>query len=151
MTLFAYMAAIKMFNSDHIDHSFFSKNSTLVPSVTQNDSNLGNYFLLTCILAYILFASLGILIIPWTCIAELFPIKYKANFGGLTVAFAYILMAMVLKIFPFMIDMMDIYLIFLIFGTSSLACCTFVYFFLPETHRKTFTEIENYFTGDRSN
>jgi SP family facilitated glucose transporter-like MFS transporter 8 len=150
MTLFAYLAAIKMWNSNHAGHSFFLKNanatSQIVP-VDSDASNFGNYFLLTCILAYILFASLGILIIPWTCIAELYSIKYKANFGGLTVAIAYILMSAVLKAFPFMIDSLDIYIIFFIFGTSSLLCCIFVYFFLPETHRKTFSEIENYFIG----
>ncbi|XP_070491984.1 glucose transporter GlcP-like [Chironomus tepperi] len=149
MTLFAYLAAIKMWNSEHVGHSFFSKasnNSQVVPVETEA-SNFGNYFLLTCILAYILFASLGILIIPWTCIAELYSIKYKASFGGLTVAIAYILMSMVLKVFPFMIDSLDIYVIFFIFGTSSLLCCIFVYYFLPETHRKTFSEIENYFIG----
>lgn len=148
MTIFAYLAAIKMYNSDHIGNSFFSKSSNITTKIVQVEneaSSIGNYFLLTCILAYILFASLGILIIPWTCIAELFSIKYKASFGGLTVAIAYILMSAVLKIFPFMIDSMDIYIIFSIFGTSSMLCCIFVHFFLPETHRKTFTEIENYF------
>lgn len=149
MTVFAYLAAIKMWNSDHVGHSFFSKTSNVTQAVPveSDTSNFGNYFLLTCILAYILFASLGILIIPWTCIAELYSIKYKASFGGLTVAIAYILMSAVLKVFPFMIDSLDIYIIFFIFGTSSMLCCIFVYFFLPETHRKTFSEIENYFIG----
>lgn len=154
MTVFAYLAAIKMWNSDHAGHAFFSKtlneiqaNVNQVVPVESDASNFGNYFLLTCILAYILFASLGILIIPWTCIAELYSIKYKASFGGLTVAIAYILMSAVLKVFPFMIDSLDIYIIFFIFGTSSMLCCIFVYYFLPETHRKTFSEIENYFIG----
>lgn len=148
MTLFAYLAAIKMYNSDHHSHSFFSKNSSISGEAIDEASSMGNYFLLTCVLAYILFASLGILIIPWTCIAELYSIKYKANFGGLTVSIAYVLMSIVLKIFPFMIDLLDIYAIFLMFGTSSLLCCIFVYYFLPETHRKTFSEIEKHFTGE---
>jgi MFS family permease len=153
MTTFAFMSAIKMWNINHHGHSLFLKpaNSSHIPlpSSFESDvsSNFGNYFLLTCILSYILFASLGLLIIPWTCIAELFPIKYKGNFGGLVVAIAYVLMSLILKIFPFLLESVDISIIFAAFGTSSLACCIFVFFYLPETHRKTFTEIENYFTG----
>lgn len=152
MTTFAYMTAIKMWNINHHGHSLFLKsvNNSHIPFESDASSNFGNYFLLTCILAYILFASLGLLIIPWTCIAELFPIKYKANFGGLTVALAYVLMSLILKIFPFVLESVDISIIFMLFGSSSLACCVFVYFFLPETHRKTFTEIEEYFKRSRN-
>lgn len=152
MAFFAYVTAIKMWNINHHGHSLFLKQANFSTVEYENDesTNFGNYFVLTSILAYILFASLGLLIIPWTCIAELFSIKYKANFGGLTVAIAYVLMSAVLKIFPFILESFAISNIFLIFGTSSLACCIFVYFYLPETHRKTFTEIENYFIGNNS-
>ncbi|KAG5681395.1 hypothetical protein PVAND_010836 [Polypedilum vanderplanki] len=153
MTTFAYITAIKMYNINHHGHTLFLKpiNISYIPLSLENDesTNFGNYFLLTCILAYILFASLGLLIIPWTCIAELFPIKYKASYGGLTVAIAYVLMSLVLKIFPYMLASVDIAIIFAIFGTSSFICCIFVFFCLPETHRKTFTEIENFFIGAR--
>jgi MFS family permease len=151
MSAFAYMTAIKMWSINHHGNSLFLKqaNTTHIPLASDEASNFGNYFLLTCILAYILFASLGLLIIPWTCIAELFPIKYKANFGGLTVAIAYVLMSVVLKVFPFMLESINIAIIFAIFGSASLICCIFVFFYLPETHRRTFSEIENYFTGAR--
>lgn len=153
MSFFAFMSAIKLISVDGRGHSLFLKLATnqseIIPQIEESStSSFGNYFLLTCILLYILFASLGILIIPWTCIAELFPIRYKAKYGGLTVALAYILMSIVLRIFPFMLDSMTISMIFLIFGISSMACGIFIYFFLPETHRRSFVEIENYFLGN---
>jgi MFS family permease len=152
MTIFALLVSFKLWNNDSSDHSIFSKHVSNRTQITSDEneaaSNIGNYFLLTFILAYILFASLGLLIIPWTYISELFSIKYKAIYGGLTVALAYVFMFIVLRIFPFMLESINISLIFLIFGCASLLCGIFVHFYLPETHRKTFAEIENYFLGN---
>lgn len=148
MSAFAFISAIKMWSNDGNGHSIFLKHGSVNQTAIANEESLiGNYLLLICILSYILFASLGLLIIPWTCVAELFPTKYKAKYGGLTVALAYVLMSVVLKIFPFMLESMSISIIFLIFGTASFGCGIFIHFYLPETHRRTFTEIENYFLG----
>lgn len=152
MSLFAFISAFKMMSIDGSGHALFLKHasnqSEIIPQI-ENSSSFGNYFLLICILCYILFASIGLLIIPWTCIAELYPIKYKAKYGGVTVAIAYIFMSIVLRIFPFMLDSMTISMIFLIFGISSMACGIFIHFYLPETHRRTFIEIENFFLGKK--
>lgn len=158
MSLFAFISAFKMMSLDGSGHALFLKhaivhasNQSEIISDIENPStsSFENYFLLICILSYILFASLGLLIIPWTCIAELFPTKYKAKYGGLTVAIAYILMSIVLRIFPFMLDSINISMIFLMFGVASMACGIFIHFFLPETHRRTFIEIENFFLGKK--
>lgn len=153
MSLFAFISAFKMMSIDGSGHALFlkhaSNHSEIISHIENPSSSFGNYFLLICILSYILFASLGLLIIPWTCIAELFPIQYKAKYGGLTVAIAYILMSIVLRIFPFMLDSLTISIIFLIFGVASMACGIFIHFFLPETHRRTFEEIENFFLGKK--
>lgn len=147
MSAFAFISAIKMRSNDGNGHSIFLKHGVNEMTIVNEGNLIGNYFLLICILLYILFASLGLLIIPWTCVAELFPTKYKAKYGGLTVALAYVLMSVVLKIFPFMLESLSISIIFFIFGTASLVCGVFIHYYLPETHRRTFTEIENYFLG----
>lgn len=156
MSLFALAAATKMWSMsmDESGHSLFlrhaaNQTSTISRIENSSSSSFGNYFLLISILSYILFASLGLLIIPWTCIAELFPTKYKAKYGGLTVALAYVLMSIILRIFPFMLNSMRISTIFFIFAASSMICGIFIYFFLPETHRRSFTEIENFFLGKK--
>lgn len=152
MGIFAIVASMQMYNIDSSAHSLFlqhdvSVNVTAVdPSAT---SSANNYLLLLSILGYMLFASLGILIIPWTLISELYPIKYKAKFGGSSVATAYILMSIVLKVFPLALETFSISVIFILFGSMSFLCGLFIYFFLPETHQKTFSEIEQHFTGKK--
>lgn len=152
MGIFAFLASMKMFHSDGSAHTLFLKPDTNVTvALVEETSATSNYVLLFCILGYMLFASLGILIIPWTLISELYPIKYKAKFGGASVAIAYVLMSIVLKMFPFALETFSISVIFAIFGGMSFLCGAFIYFYLPETHRKTFAEIENYFTGRKDN
>lgn len=150
MGIFAFFASLQMYNVKDSAHSLFLKpdaNVTVAP--IEGTSDASNYILLFCILGYMLFASLGILIVPWTLISELYPIKYKAKFGGASVAIAYVLMSIVLKIFPFALEAFSISVIFAFFSSMSFVCGTFVYFYLPETHRKTFAEIEEYFNNSK--
>lgn len=151
MGIFALIASSQMLHINDAAHSLFLRHDVNV-SIAPSDSTTSaasNYLLLLCILGYMLFASLGILIIPWTLISELYPIKYKAIFGGATVAIAYVLMSIVLKVFPFALEAFSISVIFAFFGAMSFACGVFIYFCLPETHRKSFGEIEEYFIGKK--
>lgn len=144
MGVFALIASTQMFHLDNSAHSVFLRNDVNV-TADPSTSTANNYVLLISILGYMLFASLGILIIPWTLISELYPISYKAKFGGASVAFAYVLMSIVLKNFPTVLETFSISVIFAGFGGLSFTTSVFVFFFLPETHRKTFAEIEQYF------
>jgi SP family facilitated glucose transporter-like MFS transporter 8 len=98
-----------------------------------------------CVLLYICFCSLGVLVIPWTLIGELLPIQIRGIGGGFMVGFAYILMFGVVKSFPFTLDITGTEGIFFLFSFMSLAGVAFVYVFLPETLGKTLQEIEDYF------
>jgi facilitated trehalose transporter len=147
MGIFAIIASTQMTHLGSSAHSVFLRNEVNVTAAPSDPltSSANNYLLFLCILGYMLFASLGILIIPWTLISELYPIKYKAKFGGASVAFAYILMSIVLKTFPIALETFSISVIFAIFGGMSFLTAVFIFFFLPETHRKTFFEIEQNF------
>ncbi|CRK98490.1 CLUMA_CG011847, isoform A [Clunio marinus] len=151
MGIFAFIASSQMLNVEDSAHSLFLRHDNNVTSDSLSSSSASNYILLLCVLSYMLFASVGILIIPWTLISELYSIKYKATFGGTSVAVAYILMSIVLKIFPFALETFSISIIFAIFGGVSLTTAIFIYFYLPETHRKTFAEIEQSFMGVKDN
>jgi MFS family permease len=153
MAIFSFLVAIKTSTINDSGQKLFLRHSIDQTKIEHQafSSKMENYMLLISILGYLLFASLGLLIVPWTLIAELFPIKYKARFGGLTVAIAYILMFFVLRTFPFLLENLSISIIFLFFGLASLTCCFFVMFFLPETHRKNLTEIESYFAKVTNN
>lgn len=65
--------------------------------------------------------------------------------GGFVIAFSYILMFVVVKIFPYAMDWLGTQGIFYIFSAISFATVLFIYGFLPETLGKNFEEISKYF------
>lgn len=100
---------------------------------------------LICVLGYVCFSAIGFLIIPWTLIGELLPVKVRGVLGGFLVGMAYVFMFALVKVFPYLLQSLKVQVIF--FGMSVLnfiAVC-FVFFFIPETFGKTFAEIEKYF------
>ncbi|RZC36929.1 facilitated trehalose transporter Tret1 [Asbolus verrucosus] len=110
----------------------------------KTDDNIAMY----CVLGYVCFSSLGYLVIPWTLIGELLPVKVRGVLGGFMVSVAYILMFCAVKVFPFVLDLIKIQCLFYIMSLVNLCGVIFVFFFLPETHGKTFKDIESYFKRD---
>lgn len=105
---------------------------------------------LACLLSYVCFSSLGYLVIPWTLIGELLPVKTRAKLGGVLVSLAYILMFVVVKLFPYLLEAAELQNIFYIISLINITGILYVYFFLPETLGKTFLQIESHF-GNQSN
>lgn len=151
MGLGALAASTQMLSVDNLDQSLFLKrniitdNSTFSENIDNSSQNYSNYVILFSVLVYILFASLGILIIPWTLISEMFSVRHKAKCGGLVVAFAYILMAIVLKTFPLALEVFSLPIVFMFFGIACFFTTIFVIFMIPETHQKSFDEIEKHY------
>lgn len=100
---------------------------------------------LICILGYVCFSAIGFLVIPWTLIGELLPLRVRGVLSGVLVAIAYIIMFAIVKVFPFLLASLNIQIIFFGMGVVNLLAVCFVFFFLPETFGKTFAEIEKYF------
>lgn len=98
-----------------------------------------------CVLAYVCLSSLGYLVIPWTLIGELLPVKVRGKLGGIMVSLAYLFMFVLVKIFPFLLDSVTLDSLFFALAGLNLLGCGFLYFFLPETLGKTFSDIEKYF------
>lgn len=98
------------------------------------------------VMLYVFFSSLGVMVFPWTLICELLPTSVRAIGGCLLVSYCYLVMFVVLKVFPHFLATLTIPKVFLVFGTVSLAMATYVNFIVPETLGKDFQEIEEYFS-----
>ncbi|EFN85330.1 Sugar transporter ERD6-like 6 [Harpegnathos saltator] len=103
------------------------------------------WLLLFFVLSYICFSTFGIINIPWTLIGELIPVSIRGIGGSFMVSFAYIMMFAVLKSYPYILKVMSMKNIFFSFGSVSLISTAYVYFFLPETLHKSFSDIEKMF------
>lgn len=80
-------------------------------------------------------------------IGELYPLKVRGIMGGMTTCMAHIFVFSVVKMYPYLILLLDKHGAFVLYGVISLAATVFFYFFLPETKGKTLQEIEDYFSG----
>lgn len=111
-----------------------------------SEANISNNAVSYLIVVYICFSSIGYFVIPWTLIGEILPIKFRGKLGGAMISIAYIFMFCVVKSFPFILDTIQLKHVF--YGLSLINLCSLfpIFYMLPETLGKTFSEIEKYFT-----
>ena len=99
-----------------------------------------------CVLLYVCSSMIGLLSIPWTMTAELFPTEIRGLAHGITISIAHILMFLSIQLYR---DLKDIlggaHAIQWFFAAMALGGVAFVYIFLPETHGRKLIEIEQYF------
>ncbi|XP_065212029.1 facilitated trehalose transporter Tret1-2 homolog isoform X2 [Planococcus citri] len=99
-----------------------------------------------CLLLYICMSTLGLLSVPWTMTAEMYPLEVRGVMQGFTVCVAHILMFIAIKSYYWLSEFLGgSHGIQLFFAGVSIVGLIFIYVFLPETHRKSVEEIENYF------
>ncbi|XP_050546163.1 uncharacterized protein LOC126908292 [Daktulosphaira vitifoliae] len=103
-------------------------------------------FPLMGIMLFTISSTLGVVAFPWTLVSELLPTSDRATVGGFLISYAYVVMFLVFKVFPFVLDAISITGVFMVFGAASLAMFIHVYVSLPETLGKHFHEIDEYFS-----
>lgn len=100
-------------------------------------------------LLFVFFGTFGVMSIPWTLVVELMPTKMRSTGSACLVSFGYLTMFLIAKIFPFVVDSINVCLVFAFLSVDAILLGIYVHFCVPETLNKSFSEIERYFHGRR--
>lgn len=92
-------------------------------------------------------AHLGIIIVPWVLIGEVFPNEDRAKASGIAGALGYICVSVSRKIFPALVNKISLPGILLFYSTLAFLGIVILHFILPETEGKTLYEISEHFSG----
>lgn len=96
---------------------------------------------------YIIAYSLGFGPIPWVLIGEIFATEIKGFASSISGSVAWLLAFLVTKSFTNIRDIIGLGQTFWLFASFSLAGTVFVWFLIPETKGKSFTEIQEILSG----
>lgn len=117
----------------------------LLPIPKQDKNNLA-WLPLILLLGAAFFAHLGIRMIPWILIGEVFPASVRSTASGLVSAVGYIFGFLANKLFIQMLATMGLPGTFWLYSFVAIGGATVLFFALPETENKTLAEIESYFS-----
>lgn len=96
------------------------------------------------------FSTIGIRIIPWVLIGEVYPVNVRSNASGLSGGVGYIFAFLSNKLFLTMVATLTLSGTFWFYSAVAFIGCIIFYFTLPETEGRTLLEIEEHFLGKRS-
>lgn len=98
------------------------------------------------ILIYVYCGMLGLLTIPWTMTAELFAPRVRSLGQGISVAVANVFMFGAVQSYKDLVSLLGgVWAVHWLYAAVALLAVLLVYLFVPETHRRTLVEIEEYF------
>lgn len=94
------------------------------------------------ILLIIASTSTGATAIPYVVVSEIFPMKLKAIYSGISMCITFFCAFVALEMFSLIINHVNIYTAFLVLAAVNIWNVIFIYIYLPETKRKTLEEIQ---------
>ncbi|XP_037910328.1 facilitated trehalose transporter Tret1-2 homolog isoform X2 [Hermetia illucens] len=101
-----------------------------------------------CFLLYVCASMIGLLSIPWTMTAELFPTEIRGIGHSVAYSMANVLMFISIQSYRPISELVGgAYAVQWMFAIVSVIGFFFALIFLPETHGKKLSEIEAYFSG----
>lgn len=110
-----------------------------------------NWVPVVCLLLFVAFSMFGLLTIPWTMTAELFPTSIRGIAHSISYSTANILMFFAIKSYRPMTQLLGgSHAVQWFFAAVSLSGLLFALFFLPETHGKKLKDIEDHFMGKKA-
>lgn len=95
-------------------------------------------------------SHIGIRLLPWILIGEVFPPEVRGVASGASGSIGYIFGFVANKTYFYMLNSMTLPGTFWFYGVVSLLGCIVLYFFLPETEGRTLYEIQEHFEGSRN-
>ncbi|XP_015439249.1 PREDICTED: facilitated trehalose transporter Tret1-like isoform X1 [Dufourea novaeangliae] len=112
----------------------------------KNGDRSGYWVPVVCLLLYVCTSMVGMLTIPWTMTAELFPSEIRGIAHSISFSIANLLMFAALQSYRSLQDFLGgAYAVQWFFAGVSIGAAVFVWVMLPETHGKKLSEIEQYF------
>lgn len=121
----------------------------IILSIPNNKPNKLLWLPLTLLLGSALFAHMGIRLIPWMLIGEVYPVNVRSGASGLSSGIGYIFGFLANKLFLRMVATMTLPGTFWFYSSIAIIGCIILYFTLPETEGKSLLEIEEYFSGKK--
>lgn len=101
-----------------------------------------------CLLGFVCSSMIGLLSIPWTLTAEMFPASIRSIGHSITFSIANILMFVAVQCYRPLLDILGgSYAVQWFFALFSIIGFFYGLCVLPETHGKKLSEIEAYFEG----
>lgn len=101
------------------------------------------------ILVHVSMGNVGMCVIPWLYMGEIFPQKLRALSSGISAIFMNFFSFAMIKCYPTMIEVLGNNNIFFFFGCMSLLTVIFIVYVLPETKNRTIEDIQNSFRKNK--
>ncbi|XP_075210671.1 facilitated trehalose transporter Tret1-like [Lycorma delicatula] len=120
-------------------------NETDLITHTSINNSMHQWIPVVCIGLFICLSAIGLLSIPGSLIGELLPTTVKGTCSGLLITYLYLIVFVLVKVYPFLLDIFGVGIMFLIHGIMCFITILFTYLFLPETLGKSLGEIQMYF------
>lgn len=107
--------------------------------------HISPFISLSLIAFYIVVSNMGISLLPWNMVGEVFAAETKGIGSGISVMMTSISFFATVKTAPAMFESIGHHGTYMFYGLSTTFGTLFLYFCLPETKDKTLLQIEEYF------
>lgn len=104
-----------------------------------------NWLPLVLIIVFVFSATLGLLSLPLTMNAEIYPQAIRGHAAGITTSYGYLLSFIMIKLYRTMSNSWGDANVFLFYAFVAMLSVVYNYIFLPETKNKSLQEIEDMF------
>lgn len=156
-------SSTEMYNTTESHESFYATNgsdfgnksdnatlgdiSKIILPIPNAEENVYLWIPLTLIITGAYFAHLGIRVVPWMLIGEVFPVNVRSAASGLSSGIGYICAFLSNYLFLHMVSWFTLPGTFWFYSAIAIIGCVFLYFKMPETEGRKLIDIEEQFTG----